>query len=132
MARQDWETPSLLFSELNKEFDFKLDAAANAKNTKCHNYFDESINGLTQPWENPTWLNPPYGNIAPWAYKAIQESYRGNTTVMLVPSNRSDQQWWIDLWPHCEVRWIRGRVKFVGATGSPPFAVCLLIVKGKT
>lgn len=30
--KQDWETPQKLFDELNKEFSFDLDAAANDTN----------------------------------------------------------------------------------------------------
>ena len=59
--KQDWETPQWLFDELNQEFHFTLDVCANKKNHKCKKYFDESIDGLKQNWENETiWCNPPY------------------------------------------------------------------------
>lgn len=128
--RQDWETPPEVFEHMNKRFNFTLDAAANEINHKCEKYYTVEQDGLKLPWDKFTWLNPPYDKIGPWAYKAIDEAIRGNTTVMLVPSNRSDQQWWHDIMPYCDIEWIRGRVKFVGATGSPPFAVCYLIVRG--
>lgn len=34
-----WETPQSLFDELNAEFNFTLDAAANDANHKCERYF---------------------------------------------------------------------------------------------
>ena len=45
-----WETPQTLFDELNKEFDFDLDPCANEQNHKCDEYFDKTIDGLSQDW----------------------------------------------------------------------------------
>lgn len=45
-----WETPQALFDELNKEFDFNLDPCANEENHKCEEYFDKSVDGLSQDW----------------------------------------------------------------------------------
>ena len=45
-----WETPQDLFSELDKEFHFTLDAAASDSNHKCANYFTEKDDGLKQNW----------------------------------------------------------------------------------
>lgn len=40
VTRDDWETPPDLFERLNAEFEFTLDAAANAENRKCVRYWD--------------------------------------------------------------------------------------------
>ena len=45
-----WGTPQALFDELNKEFDFNLDPCANEENHKCEEYFDKSVDGLSQDW----------------------------------------------------------------------------------
>jgi hypothetical protein len=42
--------------------------------------------------------------------KAYEESLRGATVVMLLPC-RTDTQW---IEPYAEIRWARGRIKFVG------------------
>jgi phage N-6-adenine-methyltransferase len=46
----EWETPQSLFDELDKEFHFTLDVAANEKNAKCVDYLDKSKNGLNWKW----------------------------------------------------------------------------------
>jgi hypothetical protein len=46
----EWETPQSLFDELDKEFHFDLDVAANEKNAKCANFLDKSKNGLNWKW----------------------------------------------------------------------------------
>ena len=33
--KEEWETPQDFFDELNKEFNFELDACANEENAKC-------------------------------------------------------------------------------------------------
>jgi len=33
-----WETPQLLFDQLNEEFNFDIDVCALAENAKCKNY----------------------------------------------------------------------------------------------
>lgn len=56
----DWETPDDLFEEIDKEFRFTLDAAADTMNTKTVRFFSKEENGLTQDWEsNTVWVNPP-------------------------------------------------------------------------
>lgn len=46
----EYATPQDLFDELNAEFDFNLDVAANEYNHKCKAYFDAKIDGLSQNW----------------------------------------------------------------------------------
>lgn len=48
--KMDWCTPKDFFDELDKEFNFILDAAATKKNTKCKKYFTPEIDGLKQSW----------------------------------------------------------------------------------
>lgn len=45
-----WSTPQYFFDELNKEFDFNLDPCADEENHKCEEYFDKTIDGLSQDW----------------------------------------------------------------------------------
>lgn len=46
----EWSTPQSLFDELDKEFHFDLDAAADDLNHKCSRYFTIKDDGLTQNW----------------------------------------------------------------------------------
>lgn len=130
--KMDWETPQWLFDQLNEEFDFGLDAAANALNRKCDSWISEEIDALQVDWygDGNVWLNPPYGrHIGQWIEKAYQESRKGMTVVVLVPA-RTDTAWWHD-WAMqaAEIRFIRGRLKFVGAASSAPFPSAILIFK---
>jgi site-specific DNA-methyltransferase (adenine-specific) len=132
--KQDWETPRALYRVLHEEFDFGLDAAAepSGANSKCFQFISED--SLDRDWatlvpgRHAVWLNPPYGkDIGQWVEKAYRESLKGCTVVVLT-FVRSDTKWWHD-WAMkaAEIRLIKGRVKFVGATASAPAPSCLLI-----
>jgi site-specific DNA-methyltransferase (adenine-specific) len=135
--KDEWGTPQWLFDLLDREFHFSLDAAASGENRKCGAYFDKFVSGLDHEWTrlSATYLNPPYsaGNIDKFMQKAYEESQKGALVVCLVPV--SGDRWWID-WAlkAQEIRYIRGRVKFVGydidgnpVNGSPMFSSCVVI-----
>lgn len=133
-ARQDWPTPNTLFTPLDDEFHFTLDAAASSENTKVKAYFTEKEDGLIQPWgKHIVWLNPPYGSnrysIKNWIKKAYDASCLGATAVVLIPA-RTNTNWFHD---YClkfgEVRFIRGRPKFGGATHGLPQPLCIVIFR---
>jgi phage N-6-adenine-methyltransferase len=136
-------TPDWLFDSLNARFGFTLDAAANARNAKCSQFFDLQSDGLHQPWSpHRVWCNPPYSALAGWLAKAWHEHRAGcPVIVMLLPANRTEQRWWQE---HVEpFRDGRGpvRTEFIarrfnfGVPGnegakfnsSPPFG-CVLVV----
>lgn len=100
----DRGTPPELFDPLMKRFDFTLDAAAALHNAKCERFFTLADNGLEQSWNaERVWCNPPYSDIRPWVEKAWRE-WRSpdefespDLIVMLLPANRTEQNWWQDL-----------------------------------
>lgn len=47
----NWCTPDDLFQELDNEFHFKLDAAANSWNAKCNRFFTPAMDALKQCWD---------------------------------------------------------------------------------
>jgi phage N-6-adenine-methyltransferase len=130
--RPDWATPPELFAKWDAEFGFTLDAAALPHNAKCARYFTPDDDGLAQSWGTETvWVNPPYGaQIAAWMRKAWQSSKYGATVVLLVPA-RTDTRWWHDHAMKGEIRFLRGRIKFVGATASAPFPCALVIFRAQ-
>ena len=122
--RGDWETPQDLFDTLNKEFHFTLDVCANNGNAKCKNYYSEA--SLLKRWEGICWMNPPYGReIGRWIKKAYES---GTTVVCLLPS-RTDTAWWHDYCLKGEIRFIKGRLKFVGSKNSAPFPSAIVIFR---
>ena len=131
--KEDWETPLEFFNKLDGEFHFDLDVCASPQNAKCKEFFTKEQNGLEQSWRNRTcWMNPPYGkSIGNWMKKAEEESrLSGALVVCLVPA-RTDTKWFHDcvLKAQAEVRFVRGRIKFVGATASAPFPSVVVIFR---
>lgn len=130
--KQDWETPQDFFDKLNTEFHFTLDVCANNQNTKVPNHwFGVEQNALSQDW-SPfiCWMNPPYGReIVDWVRKASQEVQKGALVVALLPA-RTDTRWWWDyIQDKQEVRFIKGRLRFVGATASAPFPSVVVVFR---
>ena len=128
----EWGTPQELFDKLNDEFSFTLDAAASDLNHKCADYFTIDDDALTKDWNGVVWLNPPYGRVLnKWIKKAYEEYQRGSIVVCLVPA-RTDTAWWHDYAMRGEIRFIRGRVKYVRSDGfsdSAPFGSALVIFR---
>lgn len=125
--RQDWATPDDLWHRLDRIYSFDLDAAASGANARCPAYFDESTDGLAQSWAGRrVWCNPPYGRaIGHWTAKAAAERESAILIVMLVPA-RTDTRWWHDAIATARVEYIKGRLKFKGASASAPFPSALL------
>jgi phage N-6-adenine-methyltransferase len=135
---EEWETPASIFDPLHAEFKFTLDAAALPHNAKCAAYITPAQNALTLSWGergDSIWLNPPYGyrNLDLWMGKAYRQSLVGRTVVCLVPAH-TGQPWWHQwvVGKASEIRWIRGKVKFVGAASCAPFPSCIVIYRLET
>ncbi len=142
-ASDEWSTPQDFWDALDAEFHFMVDAAASKTNHKCLTWFgpdnrlfpDALALGLTWGGEGTVWLNPPYSRCREFIAKATSEAKKGCTVVCLVPS-RTDTRWWHEhVWdrethqprPGVAIRFIKGRLKFGGATAGAPFPSCLVI-----
>jgi phage N-6-adenine-methyltransferase len=130
---REWATPPEVFCPLHAEFGFTVDVCATAENAKLPLYFSEREDGLSQSWgRERCWMNPPYGReIYAWTRKARESAAAGALVVGLLPAS-TDLAWWHeDVIGHAsEVRWLRGRVRFL--TGGPYrasgfFASCVVI-----
>jgi phage N-6-adenine-methyltransferase len=147
-GKDDWETPAALFNALDVEFGFWLDAAANEHNHRCHHWWGPG--GLAADalrvnnWRctgGPIWLNPPYsrGLQAKFIAKAAAERALGCTTVMLIPARTDTKAFHAHIWdaeqhrprPGVEVRFLKGRIKFVGAAHGAPFPSMVVVFRGK-
>ncbi len=106
----NWETPKGLYDELNDEFDFNFDPCPiNHDTTKW--------DGLQIEWKKRNFINPPYSRKLKEAFvkKAIQESKKGKLCVLLLPVSTSTKLFHEHILPNKkEIRFIKGRVKFVG------------------
>jgi phage N-6-adenine-methyltransferase len=128
--RADWETPPAFFAKLDAEFGFTLDVCATPENAKCSRYFTPDDDGAVQDWgANICWMNPPYGiEIARWMRKAYSASKSGATVVCLVPS-RTDAGWWHSYALRGEIRFIKGRLRFVGAPYNAAFPSAIVVFR---
>ena len=133
-VKQDWETPHELFDPINAEFRFTLDAAASETNAKAKSFFSIEEDGLKRDWGTEcVWVNPPFGDggypLVDWVRKGYVSSRHGATVVMLIPA-RTNTNWFHDIClRYGEVRFVRGRPKFVGATHGLPQPLCLVVFR---
>lgn len=83
-----WLMPSDLIAELNREFNFDFDP--------CPFPRPYGFDGLEIDWGKCNWVNPPFTGMAKvagkrkigpmaWARKALKESEKGNTSVLIFP-----------------------------------------------
>ena len=127
--KHDWETPPDLFKQIDAEFNFTLDVCALPETAKCPKYYTPSDDGLIQDWSNDVcWMNPPYGRYQiEWIKKAHEESLKGATVVCLIPARTETRVWHEVIFPNAEVRFFKGRIKFVGANDNAVFSPALVI-----
>jgi len=106
----NWETPSYIYDELNKEFDFDFDPCP-------INHDISKWDGLKVEWGNRNFINPPYSRKLKEAFvkKAIEQSKKGKLCVLLLPVSTSTVLFHDYILPNKkEIRFIKGRVKFIG------------------
>lgn len=129
-AADDRGTPWEVFTPLNDEFAFTLDACASAQNAKVSNYYTKEQDALTLPWPGRVWINPPYGvkEIMEWLdYGRLQAMIHNGLVVFLLPVS-SDTDWWARFAPDAhEIRFYNGRIRFEDTNGSPRWPSCLFI-----
>ncbi len=156
-ATTEWATPQDFFDKLHREFNFVLDPCATAENAKCAMFFTHEDNGLIQPWHphKRVFMNPPYGSsehpcksnckkqkckerghciteyipgIEDWVRKAYEEHLKGCTVVCLLPA-RTCTHWFHEYVysKASEIRFVRGRLRFGGATNSAPFPSMVVV-----
>ncbi|MDR3574223.1 MAG: DNA N-6-adenine-methyltransferase [Anaerolineaceae bacterium] len=104
-----WATPPELRASLHAEFNFTddpcpIDWAA-----------DTHADALTTSWGQRNFVNPPYSKVAAFLRKAHEESKAGKLCVCLVNAITDTRAFHDTVVgnPHAEVRFIKGRVKFI-------------------
>ena len=105
----DWATPDYILEDIRKEFGEFFDP--------CPLKHDlNKWDGLKIDWKDINFINPPYNNKGKVAFikKAYEESLKGKTCIILIPSATELPVFHDLILPYGEVRFIRGRVKFKG------------------
>jgi hypothetical protein len=131
IASDHWATPPDLYNKLDKEFHFDFDPCP------LHSTFD----GTKVEWGESNFINPPYSKSEEacgenckkkscksrgyhidqriagkedFIQKAYDEWKLGKICVLLIPVSTSTKQFHELIYPHAEIRFLRGRVKFLG------------------
>ena len=144
-ASDEWATPQNLFDQLNAEFDFEIDLAATAENTKCASFYSLQLDSLSQHWGSRFrrgWLNPPYsrGLCGHFIEKAARQRRMGFLTVMLLPARTDTKAFHahiydIDTWQPrngIEIRLLAGRLRFSNSKTPAPFPSMIVIFRPDT
>lgn len=106
--KNDWATPKYLIEQLREEFWEMFDPCP----FQCDlNKWD----WLKNDWKEVNFINPPYSLDLKVAFvkKAIEESKKGKTCVMLLPVSTSTKLFHEEILPNKkEIRFLKWRVKF--------------------
>ena len=106
-----------MFDPLHEEFRFTLDPCCTPETAKLPKFYTEADDGLIQDWTGErVFMNCPYGReVYVWTRKARDSG--AELVCGLLPAS-TDLAWWHeDVVGRAEVRYIRGRVRFL--TGGP-------------
>lgn len=142
-GKDDWETPPQLFASLNAEFRFTLDLAANATNAKCSRWIGPGgiapdLLNYEIAHDEVCWMNPPYSRVqSRFIHTAANHAAGKHVIVVALLPARTDTRafhdfvWDLDShrpkpWVR-EVRFLRGRLRFVGAPSCAPFPSMVVV-----
>ena len=120
-----FNTPDSLFNQLNRVFNFQIDAACTTKNRKLPKGFfvDEGGNGLKEPWKGRVFCNPPFSQKKEWIEKAIKEVESGvcPVCVMILPLNCMSTTFFMDLvYKNYHYEIIKKRIEFLDDKTKKP------------
>lgn len=105
--KDDWKTPLDFYDKLDEEFNFDFDP--------CLYMHDMSWDWLKIERWISNFINPPYSRKLKDAFvkKAIEESKKGKTCVLLLPVSTSTVLFHDFIQPNAkEIRFIKWRLKF--------------------
>ena len=92
---------------------------------------EPKVDGLSIPWKDRTYVNPPYSNPFPWVEKAIWENKKGKRIVLLLKLDPSTKAYLALKAAGAHFLYVGERLKH-GHSYSAPFpSVLAVIVTGK-
>lgn len=142
-SKQDYGTPRNFLDAVERHFGrIAIDLAAHAGNRVCEVYLGEggiTPDSLRTRWMCPEimWLNPPFGDIEPWAMKCYETVLEAKALqlalgkiLFLVPASIGSN-WFAQYVYNCaRVYALQGRLSFDGIAPYPKD--CMLCVYGET
>jgi phage N-6-adenine-methyltransferase len=132
-SKQDYGTPRDFLAAVERLFGpIAFDLAARADNAVVPAFYSPEQDSLKQNWRvgGVAWLNPPFGNIAPWVAKAFAAGRMlGQQTLVLVPASVGANWWRDSVHNKARVHCLNGRITFVGCADAYP-KDCVLLEYG--
>jgi phage N-6-adenine-methyltransferase len=130
-----WETPEWLVERVRAAFGgvIDLDPCTTPQNpVGALRFFAPPEDGIALSWSSfgmghRIYCNPPYGRtIRHWTEKCGFYASAGREIILLVPA-RTDANWWHELQANATATvFLRGRISFKNAGGSPKFPSALV------
>ncbi len=120
-AEHGWQTPDDLVDKVRAALGWiALDpctVTSNPTGARC--FFTEADDGLSHPWVDGFYCNPPYGRELPkWSAHIAKQDREG----IVLTAARTDTRWFHELWEWSDMRLlIKGRLRFKGAPAKAPF-----------
>jgi PHP family Zn ribbon phosphoesterase len=101
----DWKTPEWFYKKLDSVYHFDFDPCP----------YQADFDGLKVTWGGVNFINPPYSRKLKEAFirKALEESKKGKTCVLLLPVSTSTAIFHDVILPNAKkIEFVRGRLKF--------------------
>jgi phage N-6-adenine-methyltransferase len=131
---QEVETPADLMAAVEKRFGrMDFDLAANAENAKAEKFFHPGHDSLKQDWSKLNgnlWLNPPYGDIGPWAAKCAELNLGmfGDSRIFMLTPASTGADWFQDhVCGNASILALSPRITFRGHVSPYPKDCCLSV-----
>lgn len=99
---------------------FALDVAANEHNRKALRHYSVHDNGLSSPWVDRVWCNPPYENQGEWLARGVYWARLGVRSAFLVLASTSANYWRPCCFEAGTVDFYEGRIAFTDPTTGKP------------
>ena len=123
----EWQTPPEIFNPLNDEFGFTVDAAATDENALLPRYWTKREDSIKQDWSGERiWCNPPYGRDQQLFVRKAAK-LEAEVAVLLIPARTDTRIWHECIFPMAEIRFVKGRIQFVGAPSGAPFPSAVVV-----
>lgn len=120
-----WGTPVDDFNNACKHFNFypKLDVCGEYTNQKCPKVITPAIDSLSQEWDEPFFMNPPYSQNkrGKWIYRACEQGKKHKVSFLVLVYSKTDTAWWHDCVGSTMIEIRKNKVDLLFAKGRMNF-----------
>lgn len=132
---QEVSTPRNFIDAVEARFgQLHVDLAASTENAKAPRFIGEEEDSLASEWRRfggrRMWLNPPFGEIAPWSAKCAATSRLlkpSGRIFLLVPASTGANWFAEHVWRRARVLFLQGRLTFEGHDAPYPKDLVLAV-----